>query len=181
MDENMKTGLSKMMSYALRHHPEEFDLTLDNMGWTFADLLLEGIKRHSFKYRDINIDDIKRIVAEDSKGRYELTGGRIRAVYGHSIPEKVEKPACEPPDILYHGTTENFAKSIRIEGLKPMNRQYVHLSTDAETASIVAKRRKGPWVILKVRAKEAYKDGIKFYRETNGIWLSDSIPARYIG
>jgi putative RNA 2'-phosphotransferase len=38
--------------------------------------------------------------------------------------------ASKPPAILYHGTSPSAAKNIMSEGLRPMNRQYVHLSTD---------------------------------------------------
>ena len=61
-----------------------------------------------------------------------------------------------------------------------MERQYVHLSVDKNTAAIVGSRRKGELVVLKVKAKEAYLSSIQFYKEENGIWLSDPIPSKYI-
>ena len=61
-----------------------------------------------------------------------------------------------------------------------MDRQYVHLSIDAESAYMVGRRRTKNPIILKVFAQEAYKAGIKFYEENGGIWLSDAIPAEFI-
>lgn len=61
-----------------------------------------------------------------------------------------------------------------------MGRQYVHLSIDKNTATTVGSRRKGELVVLTVKAKEAFLGKIQFYKEENGIWLSDSIPSKYI-
>ncbi|WP_180377870.1 RNA 2'-phosphotransferase [Rothia nasimurium] len=36
--------LSKLVSYALRHRPEEFNLTPDSQGWVDLDDLVRGIK-----------------------------------------------------------------------------------------------------------------------------------------
>jgi putative RNA 2'-phosphotransferase len=61
-----------------------------------------------------------------------------------------------------------------------MERQYVHLSIDRSTAEIVGSRRKGELAILAVKAKEAFLNNIQFYKEENGIWLSDPIPSKFI-
>jgi putative RNA 2'-phosphotransferase len=60
-----------------------------------------------------------------------------------------------------------------------MNRQYLHISVDKETAEVVGKRKKGELVIIKIKAKEAYINGIQFYEEENGIWLANQIPSKY--
>ena len=44
-----------------------------------------------------------------------------------------------PPEILYHGTATKFLESIREKGILKRNRQYVHLSSDIETAKNVDK------------------------------------------
>src|SRR5215831_1573428 len=54
---------------------------------------------------------------------------------------KVLKMSVQPPTILFHGTSSRFIKQIKHEGLKPRERQYVHLSVDQETALLVAKRK----------------------------------------
>ncbi|PWU79799.1 MAG: hypothetical protein DLM72_15360 [Candidatus Nitrosopolaris wilkensis] len=64
---------------------------------------------------------------------------RIRALYGHPLPGKVFKVPVEPPTILFHATSSNLIKQIKDEGLRSMRRQYVHLSTDQQTALQVAK------------------------------------------
>ena len=66
------------------------------------------------------------------------------------------------------------------EGLKPMNRQYVHLSQDKETAYLVGSRHDQNPVILQIDAYKAYQDGIAFYLGNETVWLSEALPSQYI-
>jgi len=94
--------------------------------------------------------------------------------------QQIIKEKSTPPNLLYHGTLQNKVFRILNEGLKPMERQYVHLSIDMDTATKVAERRKGEIKILEVEALKAYNDGLSFYKEDNGIWLADIISHKYI-
>jgi putative RNA 2'-phosphotransferase len=178
MDKQQKTAFSKTISYALRHAPEEFGLTLDDSGWASLDVLLASI--HARGWTDASAKDIEDILLNAEKKRFEIDGNRIRAYYGHSVETKILKNPTSPPEILYHGTIITVLDEIRASGLKPMSRQYVHLSTDIPTAKQVASRRKGEQVVLKIAAQKAHIAGIKFYQEDNDIWLADHIPAQFI-
>ena len=173
------TRLSKTISKILRHRPEQFGIQLDDEGWTSLDLLIQRLRRQQ-KWKDLEEQDILDMMATASKQRYEVKNGRIRAYYGHSIPKKISKVASSPPGILYHGTAKATVPLIGESGLLPMNRQYVHLSADIQTATIVGKRRDIRPTILQVNALEASQSGIDFYLENNGIWLSEPIPPKFI-
>jgi putative RNA 2'-phosphotransferase len=84
-----------------------------------------------------------------------------------------------PPDILYHGTASRFIDSIMKDGLKPMGRQYVHLSLNEDIALNVGKRHGNP-VVLYIDAKNMHEKGYKFYLSENKIWLVDEVPREYI-
>lgn len=172
--------LSKTMAHALRHAPKNYGLILDEKGWTDVEKLIKGLKNHSKRFKDVTVHDLQKVIKESSKKRFEIKNGKIRATYGHSLPSKIRKKPGIPPEILYHGTTLKATKSILESGLKPMGRQYVHLSLDKKSAYEVGLRRTRKPVILKILAKKAYKNNINFYREKNGIWLSDFIPAKFI-
>lgn len=120
------------------------------------------------------------MVEYSTKKRHEILNGKIRANYGHSVQNKIVKYPVKPPEFLYHGTVENNLNNIMEKGLLPMERQYVHLSIDKKTAEIFGRRKKGNLVILTIKAKEAFLNDIKFYKEENDIWLSDQIPSIYI-
>ncbi len=171
--------LSRVMSYALRHHPEEVSLTLDEEGWVSVEALLTAL-REQRSWQKIDVEDFVSIIAQSDKKRFEMYDGMIRASYGHSIPQKVQREPAIPPALLYHGTAPKAARAIKVEGLKPMQRQYVHLSVDEATARAVALRRTPHPVILHVNALEAHEQGIKFYLGNDMTWLADNVPPRFI-
>jgi putative RNA 2'-phosphotransferase len=64
-------------------------------------------------------------------------------------------------------------------GLQKMNRQYVHLSVDNDTAWTVGTRH-GEAIVFQVDAHQMYIDGFLFYQAENGVWLTDNVPAKYL-
>lgn len=173
-------NLSKEISYALRHAPWEYELEMDESGFVKITQLLSALNESRHYGREITQTDLDYIIENSEKKRFELSDGKIRAVYGHSFKMKIKYEAEIPPDILYHGTVRRFLESIMTEGLKPMSRQYVHLSADVETAFQVGKRRDSNPAILKIDAKSAAENGIIFYHANEKVWLCDSVPAEYI-
>ena len=173
--EDMKA--SRFISLVLRHKPQEIGLELDKYGYINTIDLINGMNSKGY---DVDISDIERIVAEDDKQRYSFNADKtkIRANQGHSIKVNLELQTIKPPDILYHGTSKRVFNSIVINGIDKQARQYVHLSTDIETASKVGKRH-GELVIFKINSKYMYKDGYKFYLSDNGVWLTDFVPSEY--
>ena len=87
---------------------------------------------------------------------------------------------CVPPPLLYHGTSPGALEAIRREGLQPMERQYVHLSPDTETAIRVGDRHDDRPVVLTVRAADAHAAGIAFYRAEETVYLAKCIPVEFL-
>lgn len=170
--------LSVFISLILRHKPDVAGIQLDEHGWANVDELINGINNTG---RNIDINILEEIVTTDNKQRYSFNDDKtlIRANQGHSIPVDVELEEKQPPEYLYHGTADRFLDSITTEGLKPMSRLYVHLSSDEETALKVGKRHGKP-VVLRIKSEEMYNDGIKFYLSQNGVWLTKYVDVKYI-
>jgi putative RNA 2'-phosphotransferase len=171
--------LSKEVSYALRHAPWEYELELDDEGWVANTQLLDSL-RESQVWQSISEQDLYTMIQTSDKKRHEIVHGKIRALYGHSTPQKIKREPAEPPVILYHGTARRFIQAIQESGLKPRQRQYVHLSADTKTAVQVGKRRDDEPVILEIQALDAWNDGILFYHANENVWLADSVPNKYI-
>ena len=172
--------ISKTVSYALRHKPEEFSLKLDKEGWVDFDVFCKALAEHT-PATYVDKKTVEKIIAESEKKRFELVDGKIRATYGHSISTKIEFKESIPPNILFHGTSHKAYDLICKEGLKPMNRQYVHLSVDAATARKVGARHDRNPVILVIDSPKMYSDGFKFFHSANdGTWMCESVPAKYI-
>ncbi len=172
--------LSKTISKALRHTPWLYELELDEQGWVGLSDLLEAIRQRAPHWQNIGEAEVIQIMLKSDKQRFEVKDGRIRAFYGHSIPGKLAKEQATPPEILYHGTNQNALSAIRATGLQPMKRQYVHLSMDETTAQLVAGRKAGRTIILKVQAGQAHRQGLKFYLGNEMVWLADSIPPEFL-
>jgi RNA:NAD 2''-phosphotransferase len=177
MDKNNLTKRSRFLSFILRHRPEEIGLSLDENGWADVDELLKAINRDR---RTMTLETLQEIVATDNKQRYAFSndGTKIRASQGHSINIDLELTAIEPPDVLYHGTAYHLLPSIWEKGLEPQNRQYVHLSSDIETATKVGSRHGKP-VVLTIDAKQMQADGHTFYLSENKVWLTHHVAPKY--
>tara|TARA_R110002110_G_scaffold415797_1_gene656217 strand:+ start:39187 stop:39738 length:552 start_codon:yes stop_codon:yes gene_type:complete len=173
-------SLSKLMSYALRHEPWVFELELDEKGWVEIEKLILALKKNQPEIAGIDKSHFKKIIEQSSKTRFEINEHQIRALYGHSIPKRLLKTPAQPPKILYHGTTIETAEIIKKDGIKPMSRQYVHLSIDTDTAKEVAKRKGAHITLLVVHAQKAYDNGIGFYLGNDKVWLSDAILPDYL-
>ncbi|NOU94875.1 RNA 2'-phosphotransferase [Paenibacillus sp. LMG 31456] len=175
LNESQEMSLSKLMSKILRHSPQDFGLSLNAAdGSCTLDELLTVLVKEA-KWFDIGLEDIEQVVRNCEKQRFEITGGRIRARYGHSH-DKISYPAAEPPDVLYHGTNIKAAPVILKEGIQPMKRQYVHLSEGLHFATLAGERR-GELVILAVDTAKAASLGVPFYYAGNEVWLADGIPS----
>lgn len=120
------------------------------------------------------------MIEASDKRRYEIAGEHVRALYGHSLPGRISKPRSEPPGVLFHGTAPTVVSAILAEGLRPMNRQYVHLSVDEQTAQVVGRRRCDVPVILEVAAGEAERAGVQFWCGNDDVWLAESVPPAYV-
>lgn len=156
------TELSKAVSHALRHEPWLYELELDDEGWTPADALVEALS-HEPRWRDLSRARLETMIEQAPKRRHEIDGSRIRALYGHSVPGRILKTPSVPPALLFHGTAASSAPAILADGLRPMRRQYVHLSADRDTAYSVGRRKSTTVAVLVIRANEAHRQFIPWY------------------
>lgn len=179
MGNKQLTETSKFLSYVLRHEPQAVGLQLDREGWGDVQALISAATQHGHR---LDLALIEEVVATSEKRRFALSddGTRIRAVQGHST-DSVDISFVEkvPPAVLYHGTASRFLESIRVQGLLPGKRQYVHLSEDVNTASSVGQRYGKP-VVLTVDAQAMQAQGHKFFQAQNGVWLVGHVPAVFL-
>ncbi len=172
--------LSKLLAYTLRHNPSMFGLTLDEDGFADLDRLVQSLGNKKNTAMDLRKESIENLVAnQQQKTRLEIKGNKIRAVHGHTIEIRKKAP-MEPSNILYDGTPRKNFDSIVKHGLRRMERQYVHLSTDVNTATDVGKRRDKSPVVFSLSAKEAYLSGVLFYMGSEAVWLSGDIAPEYL-
>lgn len=180
--------LGSALCRVLRHDPDSIGIAMNKQAWVNAGELISRFNaRYCNKPFYLSLPVLMEVVRSDNKQRYGLQGkGKdlmIRCRQGHSIPWlEMDYREAVPPDILYHGTIMPYLDSILREGLRPMERQNVHLSWDMGTARKVANRRRkiGDPVILQVNAAQMAADGVTFYLADNDVWLTDYVEPEYI-
>ncbi|RDI72047.1 RNA 2'-phosphotransferase [Halopelagius longus] len=183
-----RTRLSKFVSGALRHFPDDAGITVSEAGWAeFADLLA-AVER---KYDWADEEALRGVVATDPKGRFERDDGRIRAAYGHSIDVDLDADAGDDPeadadaddpipDVLYHGTAPRNLDAIREEGLKPMNRREVHLSESVEEAREVGSRHAPDPAVLRVDAAGLRESGREIRKRGKAVYTTERVPPTHL-
>lgn len=166
--------VSKQMAYLLRHDPS--GMSMDEEGFVDLEELLDKLRE---RWKNLTDPELRGIVEEDPKGRYEISDGRIRALYGHSIDVDPDLPEVEV-EVLYHGTSPKAAERINREGLRSQGRRKVHLSARKEDAIEVGKQHTPEPVLLKIEAEEASESGVTFQRASDKVYVSDFVPPKFI-
>ncbi|WP_246625316.1 RNA 2'-phosphotransferase [Edaphocola aurantiacus] len=177
-DDKAVKRLSKYLSYILRHHPEQLGIQLDDQGWTSVTTLLEQMQASN---PEMNRAFLEHIVDTNAKQRFAFneTKDKIRANQGHSVSVQLNYIPQPPPEILYHGTAQQYLERILQQGLLKGERHHVHLSIDTETARQVGQRHGKP-SILSIDTKQMLQDGHLFYCAANGVWLTEQVPVQYL-
>jgi len=172
--------ISKFLSLILRHKPEVIGLELDENGWVAVETLLSKMNAGN-RYFEITFEILSEVVTTNNKKRFAFNEDKsmIRASQGHSLEINLGYEAQKPPKILFHGTAKRFVDEILKTGLEKRNRQHVHLSSDIITATAVGQRHGKP-VIFEVSAAAMYQDEFEFFLSENGVWLTESVPAKYL-
>ncbi|WP_224450533.1 RNA 2'-phosphotransferase [Haloprofundus salilacus] len=177
LDEKRRRQLSRFVSGALRHFPDDFGLSIDSQGWTDYDSLAKVV---TAKYAWAEPRHVAAVIETDEKGRFERQDDRIRAAYGHSIDVDLEATESTVPDQLYHGTDPRILDSILEEGLRPMSRQYVHLSSTIEEAHTVGRRHADTPVVLAVDTDAMKREGYQIDKRGAETFTVERVPPKYI-
>jgi putative RNA 2'-phosphotransferase len=178
MDSRRLVSISKYLSKYLRHAPERLGLQLEAGGWVAVKALLAAC---AADHHPITPEELNEVVARNDKQRFSFDPSRtlIRANQGHSTLVDLQLEPGTPPHILYHGTPASNVEAILREGLRKMARHHVHLSATVTAAEVVGRRR-GRAVVLVVDAAAMLRDGLVFYCSANGVWLTDTVPPKYL-
>lgn len=165
---------SKYLSLILRHDPAKANLILDEHGWVSVNALLKSLGWELF--------ELVEVVQENDKKRFEFSenGKKIRASQGHSVDVDLGYEVKEPPEFLYHGTSNINNKSISERGLLKMDRHDVHLFDDKDKALDIAKKRRRNPCVLTINARQMSADGFQFKLSTNNVWLTETVPPKYL-
>jgi len=171
--------LSRALSHALRHVSRQHKDGAEEQGWIAIDDLLEALRQEK-AWRNIKRSDLEEMVTKSGKLRFEIQNDLIRSLTSSNHGEKSSKHAARPPSILYHGADAALAGRIRVQGLIPESRRYIHLSTSSQDAVETGQGHSGRAIILKIDAARASDSGVQFYEDNNHTWLAEAVPPEFI-
>ncbi|CAN5710197.1 hypothetical protein BH11ACT8_BH11ACT8_02410 [soil metagenome] len=148
MDHHHRRRVSKAMAYHLRHSDV---LNVDHDGWASLPELARAIGR------GVTETEVAIVASTLSEPRFEFRDNLVRARYGHTrhVP-MILRPADKASELrAYHATTLESALYVieRGEGLKPIKRQFVHLSTDRCEALRAGVRHGAPLLLSANRSQ----------------------------
>jgi putative RNA 2'-phosphotransferase len=176
LDDAKTEQLGRLVAGVLRHFPADLGLAMDSRGWIDLSNMSEMLgKRHRWLSEELLV----ALVESDPKNRYEISEGKIRAKYGHSVNVELDHPENSLPR-LYYGASEEEADRILEIGLKPASQRYVHLSTTPEKAWHVATFRTNNPRVIQADARAAQSAGVKMMIVNDDIVISEIIPPKYL-
>lgn len=179
-DQEKQERLSRFLALVLRHRAHHFDLEMDDEGFVYVDDLLDLIDEEQQALDWVEAEHIEALTRIPGRKRFEVRGDQVRATYGHSFRRPIRYPPADPPAHLYVGTTRSRLPDVRMRGIRPAGRQYVHLSEDYDEAMTVARHQADDPVVLTVKAEEASRAGVLFHRPTEGIYLVNQIKPEFL-
>ena len=172
-----RSRISKLLSLILRHRPDEFGLNMDEYGFIPVDEVVEVVQE---RYDEATDEAVRDLVADASQHRFEIVDERIRALYGHSFFVEMDGEPVDPPAKLYMGTTASAGSRMEADGIRPVDRSYLHLSTNYESAESRS-RQSGTPCVAEILAKKAFEEaGIEFFARGEVV-LTRQIPAEFVG
>jgi putative RNA 2'-phosphotransferase len=168
----------KALLKALRHQPEVFSLPPDADGWVSLNDALQVLDRWFDSKFSFRLEILLRAVHQEKQAsRFQIENGHIRASYGHSY-EGFQPTSQSVPDLpLLHGTTARIWPLIEFQGILPMGRRFVQLTTDFDYAEKIGQRKGSDSMVLQIRTQDALKAGVTFYQTGTHVWLATAIPS----
>ncbi|KAL0973861.1 hypothetical protein UPYG_G00212150 [Umbra pygmaea] len=180
VEQGKDVGLSKALSFVLRHGASQIGLHMNPDGFIFVEDILAHAQFCSF-----SLDDLERVVATNDKQRFKLRphpeDGRlqIRANQGHSVEVfDLELKAVQPgsPDCPMEGVHGSYLRhwpSIHSQGLSRMNRTHIHLARGLPGEDgVISGMRKDCDLAIFIDVPKALSDGIQFFWSDNGVLLT---------
>jgi putative RNA 2'-phosphotransferase len=173
--------IGRMMALILRHQPEKFGLTMDGRGWVdldgFVNAILDARQNYS---RWLRKQHIEALVETDEKGRYQIDGGMIRATYAHSVNVNLDDLPEAQVDTLYFPVSEEEQDMVLEAGLRPSDRNMIHLSATPEKAYSAGRVHIADPLLLQIDVKKASDAGNFIFRAGKTVYVTEAVEAEHL-
>lgn len=167
--------IGRTLAAILRHG--KFGLDMDAQGNVSLKDVMAKIRERNPRMNWLRARHIEALVETDSKGRYVISNGKIRATYGHTIPLDIRLDCEDIPDELFYPATPEEAEIILESGIFPSDRAMVHLSRGYRDAVRAGSVRTEDPVILVIDTGVCMELGSDIGRAAKTVYLCRSVPA----
>ncbi|MCA1819097.1 MAG: RNA 2'-phosphotransferase [Thermoplasmatota archaeon] len=173
--------VGRMMAGILRHFPERFGLTMDGRGWVDLEEFVNSIRASRPNYaRWLRKEHIQALVETDEKGRYQIDGGMIRATYAHSVNVNLDDLPEAQVDTLYFPVSEEELDLVLETGLRPSDRNMIHLSATPDKAYSAGRVHNPDPILLQVDVKAASGAGNFIFRAGKSVYVTEAVEPDYL-
>ncbi|WP_158609982.1 RNA 2'-phosphotransferase [Micromonospora musae] len=162
--------ISRALAFHLRHNPT---IPRDRAGWAPVETLTSQLRSDGLRVSTI---DVLAVAGAIDETRFESSETHVRAMYGHSVHVDISYTSSAERPQLFHATSMRALNQIfqGQGGLRPMSRQWVHLSTEWRKA-LQAGGRKGSPILLGLASAE--QSAATFHHAGGSTWLAEEISA----
>jgi putative RNA 2'-phosphotransferase len=173
--------VGRMMAGILRHFPERFGLQMDGRGWVDLDGFVSAIKNSRENYRRwLRREHIEALVETDEKGRYQIDGGMVRATYAHSVKVNLDDlPECAL-ETLYFPVSEEELDLVLETGLRPSDRDKIHLSSTPDKAYSAGRVHIADPILLAIDVKKASDAGNFIFRAGKAVYITEAVEPEHL-
>jgi putative RNA 2'-phosphotransferase len=123
---------------------------------------------------------IAALVETDEKGRYQIDGGMIRATYAHSVNVNLDDLPEAQVDTLYFPVSEEELDLVLESGLRPSDRNMIHLSATAEKAYSAGRVHIADPLLLQIDVKKASDAGNFIFRAGKSVYVTEAVEAEHL-
>ncbi len=167
--------IGRTLAAILRHG--KFGLPMDSRGNVAVRDVLAKIRDRNPRMNWLRTRHLEALVDTDPKGRYVISGGDIRATYGHTIPLDIRLDCENIPDELFYPATQEEAELLLESGIYPADRAMVHLSRSYRDALRAGSVRTEDPVILVIDTGVCMDLGSDIGRAARTVYLCKSVPS----
>lgn len=162
---------SKLLSYVLERHPEEFGLIPDESGYVKIKELLKAVNETE-GWRHIRESNINELLLVETNPPFEIAGKHIRAKQRQQLPETA---ICrELPKILYTCVRKKAYPNVLEKGVS--GQTPVICTPDSKMALRLGKRKDPSPVLLTIHTAKTAAEGVVFHQFTDMFFMADDIP-----
>lgn len=173
--------LGRMMAGVLRHFPERFGLSMDGRGWVDLDEFVDAVTKARRDYgRWLRRQHVEALVATDEKGRYQIDGGMVRATYAHSVDVNLDDLPEATCETLYFPVAEEELDLILETGLRPGDRNMIHLSSTPDKAYSAGRVHNPDPILLEVDVVAAQHAGTTIFRAGKTVYVTDAVEPEHL-